>query len=83
MPGGPEIDNLSNKKRAYAGCDQNRVYMSLAEVCYRISNQWKALLEMNSFADLHAYIVSVFSSEVALEHNVNVNLDATDTCKYW
>jgi hypothetical protein len=60
MPGGPEIDNIPNKIRADAGCNQNIGYMSLAEVCYRISNQWKALLEMNSFADLHAFIVSVF-----------------------
>lgn len=57
MPGGPEIDNISNKIRAEAGCDQNRGYMSLAEVCYQILNQWKALLEMNSFADLHTFIV--------------------------
>jgi hypothetical protein len=61
MPDGPEIDNITNKIRADAGSYENKDYsMSLAEVCYRISNQWKALLEMNSFADLHAFVVSIF-----------------------
>lgn len=32
MPGGPEIDNIPNKIRVDAGCNQNRGYMSLAEV---------------------------------------------------
>lgn len=56
-------------------------YTTWAKMCYQIWYQWRALLAMSSFADLHGFIVS----EITKEYSDCLYVMHTPSiyCGYW